>query len=223
MGQYRLGMVATLMSLHEQAGDMQGAADVLAQAYNHGDSAHQEALLRQTARFHTRHHNDVQAVAGLVQSCAQFDSTRAEKYAEQIPELEAADAIDAEALEIAMVDQTAGASRRRGEDLDPTAAAANDAAAAIQLRKKQALKQKRLRNLSKRLPKSLDPNIPSSWPQIDPERWLPKRDRSYYKPRRGHRKNQTRSGGTQGAGYSAQNEQRYDYSEKGCAAEEVKV
>ena len=81
--QYRLGMVATLMSLHEQAGDMQGAADVLAQAYNHGDSAHQalplqtcissrldtelvlmqEALLRQTARFHTRHHNHEQAAA----------------------------------------------------------------------------------------------------------------------------------------------------------------
>jgi len=238
--QYRLGMVATLMSLHEQADDVQGAADVLAKACSHGDAAHQEAFLRQTARFHTRHHNhelaaaayekliaidssDVQAVAGLVQACAQFDSSRAEKYAEQIPELEAADAIDAEALENAMVDQAAGASRRRGEYVDPTAAAANDAAAAIQLRKKQALKQKRLRNLSKRLPKSLDPNIPSSWPQIDPERWLPKRDRSYYKPRRGHRKNQTRSGGTQGAGYSAQNEQRYDYSEKGSAAEEVKV
>jgi len=237
--QYRLGMVATLMSLHEQAGDMQGAADVLAQAYNHGDSAHQEALLRQTARFHTRHHNheqaaaayekliamdsnDVQAVAGLVQSCAQFDSTRAEKYAEQIPELEAADAIDAEALEIAMVDQTAGASRRRGEDLDPTAAAANDAAAAIQLRKKQALKQKRLRSLHKRLPKALDANVPSNWPAIDAERWLPKRDRSYYKPRRGHRKNQGRSGGTQGAGLSLQNEQRYDYSDKGAVGEEAK-
>ena len=46
--QYRLGMVATLMSLHEQAGDMQGAADILAQAYNHGDSAHQ-ALPLQTS------------------------------------------------------------------------------------------------------------------------------------------------------------------------------
>ena len=32
--------------------------------------------------------------------------------------------------------QTAGASRRRGEDLDPTAAAANDAAAAIQVKLK---------------------------------------------------------------------------------------
>merc|ERR1712166_1215455 len=221
--QYRLGMVATLMSLHEQAGDMQGAADVLAQAYNHGDSAHQEALLRQTARFHTRHHNheqaaaayekliamdsnDVQAVAGLVQSCAQFDSTRAEKYAEQIPELEAA-----EAIEIAMVDQTAGPSRRRGEDLDPTAAAANDAAAAIQLRKKQALKQKRLRSLHKRLPKALDANVPSNWPAIDAERWLPKRDRSYYRPRRGQRKNQGKYGGSQGA-VSEHDRKLYDRS-----------
>ena len=56
-----------------------------------------------------------QAVAGLVQSCAQFDSSRAEKYAEQIPELEAADAIDAEALEIAMVDQVCNQTHMRSK------------------------------------------------------------------------------------------------------------
>merc|ERR1711998_602176 len=77
----------------------------------------------------------------------------------------------------------------------------------------EACKQKRLRSLHKRPPKSLELKDRENWPAIDAERWLPKRDRSYYKPRRGHRKNQTRSGGTQGAGYSALND-KYDYSDK---------
>jgi signal recognition particle subunit SRP72 len=55
---------------------------------------------------------------------------------------------------------------------------------------KKAKKKKR----KIRLPKNYDPNVP-----IDPERWLPLRERSYYKGRR-NKKNKFNIGkGTQGA------------------------
>lgn len=228
----RIGMVSTLVSLHEQSPDgMASASEVLENAASNNP---QKELLWQRACFYERHHDyqkaaaayeqlialdnhDVKAVAGLVTACAQFEPGRAEQYAERIPALEAADSIDAEALEAQMVEQVPRdrrVKRQGGAVEDAALAAANDAAKQMELRRKEAKRQKRLRTLNKRLPKNLDPAKPESWPSIDKERWLPKRDRSYYRPRRGYRKNQTRSGGTQGAGYSALNEQKYDYSEK---------
>eukprot|EP00657_Telonema_sp_P-1_P012075 TRINITY_DN827_c0_g1_i1.p1 TRINITY_DN827_c0_g1~~TRINITY_DN827_c0_g1_i1.p1 ORF type:complete len:155 (-),score=68.81 TRINITY_DN827_c0_g1_i1:122-586(-) len=112
---------------------------------------------------------------------------------------------------------------RRSKRTDHQTVDAGAAAAkAIELSRKEAQRKKRQRSVAKRFPKKLDPTNPTSWPPIDPERWLPKKDRSYYKPRRGHRKNQNRSGATQGAGYSALND-KYDYTVKGAPAEEAPV
>ena len=55
----------------------------------------------------------------------------------------------------------------------------------------EKLKKKKKRKI--RLPKNLDPNA-----TIDPERWIPLRERSYYKGRRNKKRNAVGKG-TQGA------------------------
>ena len=57
-------------------------------------------------------------------------------------------------------------------------------------REKTKLKKKK----KVRLPKNFNPNTP-----LDMERWLPLRERSYYRGKRNKKKNQTIGKGTQGA------------------------
>eukprot|EP00658_Telonema_sp_P-2_P042998 TRINITY_DN3095_c0_g1_i2.p1 TRINITY_DN3095_c0_g1~~TRINITY_DN3095_c0_g1_i2.p1 ORF type:complete len:641 (+),score=147.63 TRINITY_DN3095_c0_g1_i2:143-2065(+) len=182
----RLGMVSTRVSLYDQIpGGEEPAGEMLQKALE--TSTDKKALLLQIAQFHDRHHqyqqaaaayeelialdsSDMHAVAGLVTACAQFEPSRAEKYAEAIPSLEAADLVDSEALEAQMVQQVPRdrrVKRNAGDAVDATTAAANDAAKAMELRRKEACRQKRLRSVRKRLPKKLDPADPSSWPALD--------------------------------------------------------
>ena len=56
-------------------------------------------------------------------------------------------------------------------------------------KKKKSKKKKKIQ-----LPKNYDPNVP-----IDPERWLPLRERSYYKDKRKKKGQSTIGKGTQGA------------------------
>ena len=58
--------------------------------------------------------------------------------------------------------------------------------------------KKRKRKKKVRLPKNYDPTIPP-----DPERWLPRKERSYYRGRRRDKRKEQVGRGTQGAAAAA--------------------
>jgi len=238
--QHTPGMVASLTSLHQAEHDTPAAIAVVEQAIANCSTTPrhtQELTLREGAKFLLGHQQyekaaaafdtllkikpgDPEAVAGLVTSYAQFDPEAAEKYSESIPDLEAADSIDAEALEAETVEQANRGARRRekdddDEDPESRAALAAEAAAkeALAAKRRAVRQEKRKATLDKRLPKDLKGTDPSTWPALDAERWLPKRDRSYYKVRRSQKKNLGKYGGSQGSALVAA-DNKYDRSEE---------
>jgi len=240
--EHRPALLGILTTLYEQAGDNASAIAVVESAIAYWNSIQtekdvKETVLREGAKYLLKQQQypqsaaafeallkikrqDPEAVAGLVQACGNFDPERAEKYAESIPALEGADEIDAEALEEETVEAAnKGARPRGGADMqgddDAAAMAAVEAAAAEALAlKRRALRQEKRKNsLEKRLPKDLVGTDPTTWRPLDAERWLPKRDRSYYKPRRGQKKNVGKYGGAQGAAMSEAHTKKYDFSD----------
>ncbi|KAB8239452.1 signal recognition particle subunit SRP72 [Aspergillus alliaceus] len=113
--------------------------------------------------------NDRFAIAGYVASQATLDYTKIESQVDSLPSIdELISGVDVDALESAGVSP-------------PSSAAAAAAAAIAGARKRTSSDRhghatKRLRK--SRLPKDYDPNKTP-----DPERWLPLRDRSSYKPK----------------------------------------
>merc|ERR1712176_109516 len=122
--------------------------------------------------------SDIDALCGLVAALASGGAEdnaaaleRAEEYARRL-KLPAYDHLDAEALETAAIPKIGPPLRRKEEakaepeegDKEPT-----------------DKKNKRKRNRKIRYPKNFDPENPG--PPPDPERWLPKRERTEYKKR----------------------------------------
>merc|ERR1719351_30382 len=73
-------------------------------------------------------------------------------------------------------------------------------------------KKKRRKKRKKRLPKSFNPNV-----DPDPERWVPRRERTGYRRTRKERRKGEKFTGAQGT--SASQQETYDYSQKKAAAE----
>lgn len=115
----------------------------------------------------------------LVAAYSQFSPSRAEEVSARLPLPEQAADLDADALEQMPVYRhrvtKAVASEQKGTEV-----------AAVDTTKKKKRKRK------PRLPKNFDPNV-----KPDPERWLPIRERSYF--RRGKKKAAQTLRGTQGA------------------------
>lgn len=76
----------------------------------------------------------------------------------------------------------------------------------------EAIKKKKKRKHKKRLPKTYDPNV-----DPDPERWVPRRERTGYRRTRKERRKGEKFTGAQGT--SASQQETYDYSQKKAAAE----
>lgn len=122
--------------------------------------------------LHLRDPSDMQAIAGLVAIYSKLDPAKAAKFEALLPET----AIEEEAAR-ADVDQIEALSRRPQKGARQTTGAAADGAKAIKKRKRKV-----------RLPKNYDPNA-----QPDPERWLPKSQRSTF-ARKGKKKMQMLKG-----------------------------
>ena len=112
---------------------------------------------------------DVEVLCALVEALSNTDPTNAEQYAQrlQVPSYEH---LDPEALEAAPVPKItmpkkAESGKDAGGDWNP---AGTDAEIAKKRRKKKV-----------RYPKNFDPENPG--PPPDPERWLPKTERTEYK------------------------------------------
>ncbi|KVI09435.1 signal recognition particle subunit SRP72 [Cynara cardunculus var. scolymus] len=187
--QHMPATVATLVSLKERAGDIDGASVVLDSAVKFWSNAMTEesklsVIMQEAAAFKLKHgqkeeasklfeelvksHNSIEALVGLIQTAAYTDVEKAETYEKQLKPLPGLKYVDVNALE-----KTSGAKHvENGPHLGNTEP--------HETKSKEKAKKKRKRK--PRYPKGFDPANPG--PPPDPERWLPKRERSSFRPKR---------------------------------------
>lgn len=189
--QHMPATVATLVSLKERAGDIDGAAAVLDSAIKWWSNAMTEdnklhIIMQEAASFKLRHgheedaahlyevlvksHGNMEALVGLVTTVARVDVNKAETYEKQLKPLPGLRGVDVDSLE-----KTSGAKHVDGSASHVGATEAYEEG-------KSKAKSKKKRKRKPRYPKGFDPANPG--PPPDPERWLPKRERSSYRPKR---------------------------------------
>lgn len=182
--------VATIVSLKERAGDIDGAEAVFDSAIQWWSNAMTEdnkltVIMQEAASFKLKHgrekeaarlyeelvksHGSVQALIGLVTTAARVDVEKAEAYEKQLKPLPGLKGVDVESLE-----RTSGAKHIQSDSRVGITEAYEES------KNKEKAKKKRKRK--PRYPKGFDPANPG--PPPDPERWLPKRERSSYRPKR---------------------------------------
>ncbi|RVW90914.1 Signal recognition particle subunit SRP72 [Vitis vinifera] len=156
--------VATIVSLKERAGDIDGAEAVFDSAIQWWSNAMTEdnkltVIMQEAASFKLKHgrekeaarlyeelvksHGSVQALIGLVTTAARVDVDKAEAYEKQLKPLPGLKGVDVESLE-----RTSGAKHIQSDSRVGITEAYEES------------------------------------PPPDPERWLPKRERSSYRPKR---------------------------------------
>ncbi|CAN6587493.1 unnamed protein product [Malus baccata var. baccata] len=188
--QHMPATVATLVSLRERAGDIDGAAAVLDAAINWWSNAMTEdnklsVLMQEAASFKLRHgreeeaarlyeelvksHGSVEALVGLVTTVARVDVKKAEAYEQKLKPLPGLKGVNVDSLE-----KTSGAKHNEGVSHVKITETYDEG--------KTKAKAKRKRKRKPKYPKGFDPANPG--PPPDPERWLPKRERSSYRPKR---------------------------------------
>ena len=124
-------------------------------------------------------HGSIEALAGLVVTSARTNVEKAEQYEKKLKPLPGLKGVNVESLE-----KTSGARHVEGpQDMKVDVPE--------EVKKQKAKKRKR----KPRYPKGFDPANPG--PPPDPERWLPRRERSSYRPKRKDKRAQVR--GAQGA------------------------
>ncbi|KAM3204812.1 signal recognition particle subunit SRP72 [Capsicum annuum] len=187
--QHKPATVATIVSLKERAGDIDGADAVFDSAVKWWSNAMTEdnklnTIMQEAAAFKLRHgrkeeaahlyeqlvksHGSIEALVGLIQTAAYGDIEKAEAYEKQLKPLPGLKAIDVDSLE-----KTSGA---KNTEKGPNGGATET----YEAKSKDKAKKKRKRK--PKYPKGFDPTNPG--PPPDPERWLPKRERSSYRPKR---------------------------------------
>uniref|UniRef100_A0A8C6KJ27 Signal recognition particle subunit SRP72 n=1 Tax=Nothobranchius furzeri TaxID=105023 RepID=A0A8C6KJ27_NOTFU len=198
---HKAGMVSALVALYSHEEDIDGAIDVFKQAIEHfqseqpGSAAHL-ALVREAANFKLKHGRkkeaisdleqlwkqntkDVHTLAQLISAYSLVDTNKAKSLSKHLPSAETMSFnVDVDELEnshgATFVRKKAG--KVVGESLP-----------------KEPGSDCTIFLLGK-LPKNYDPNVTP-----DPERWLPMRERSYYRGKKKGKKKEQIGKGTQGA------------------------
>jgi len=193
---YRSGMVATRTALYEKQGNIDGAMRVLDDYVawldrNPSDSDEYVNCVRSAADYKLKHkrfqeaaviyerlvkrnRNDMLSLPSLVIAASHFDTSLAEKYDARIPTLQGDSTMNGEMLENLPAPRLGG----RQVSSDTSASAGSEMQQDKALKKKQKLSEKKKKKKKKKLPKNFNPAVTP-----DPERWLPKWQRSYYKKR----------------------------------------
>ncbi|XP_015957826.1 uncharacterized protein LOC107481982 [Arachis duranensis] len=192
--QHMPATVATLVSLKERASDIEGAAAVLDSAIKWWSNAMTEdnklnIIMQEAASFKIRHGKEddaaklyeelvksqggIEALVGLVTTVARTDVDKAELYEKQLKALPGLKEIDVDSLE-----RTSGVKQVDGP--------AHVGVTESHEEGKNKTKAKKKRKRKPRYPKGFDPANPG--PPPDPERWLPRRERSTYRPKRKDKK-----------------------------------
>uniref|UniRef100_A0A8C6KJ53 Signal recognition particle subunit SRP72 n=1 Tax=Nothobranchius furzeri TaxID=105023 RepID=A0A8C6KJ53_NOTFU len=200
---YKDTFVSALVALYSHEEDIDGAIDVFKQAIEHfqseqpGSAAHL-ALVREAANFKLKHGRkkeaisdleqlwkqntkDVHTLAQLISAYSLVDTNKAKSLSKHLPSAETMSFnVDVDELEnshgATFVRKKAG--KVVGESLPKDQ---------VELKKKKKKKKGKL-------PKNYDPNVTP-----DPERWLPMRERSYYRGKKKGKKKEQIGKGTQGA------------------------
>ncbi|PKI78348.1 signal recognition particle subunit SRP72 [Punica granatum] len=188
--QHMPGTVSTIVALKERAGDIDGASAVLDSAIKWWSDAMTEdnkigLLMQEAASFKVRHgrqeeaarlfeelvksHGSVEAIVGLVTTVARVDIEKAEAYAKKLKPLPGLKGVDVNSLE-----KTSGAKQ---DESYPRVGMGE-----VHEESKSKEKAKKKRKRKPRYPKGFD--LANPGPPPDPERWLPKRERSSYRPKR---------------------------------------
>lgn len=196
---YKPGVISALVSLYMSQEDFDMTAEILNEAYhwyesNKPGSADHINITRANANFHLKHgdpkvatemleslrkknHQDPRLIAQLISAYSKFDPKKAELVSKQLPStIEITADIDVDSLEQSACHLGPKYIKKsaKGEQ-SPKPASPNAGEINITIVKKKKKKKKG------KLPKNLDPDNPTP---IDPERWLPRRERSYYKGKR---------------------------------------
>ncbi|XP_067657986.1 signal recognition particle subunit SRP72-like [Haliotis asinina] len=221
---YRPGIVSALVTLYLSQEDKDAASEVLIKAVawykkNEPKSADLLTLTRAASNFELKNGNAEQAakmledlrksspndprvLAQLISAYSQFNQAKAQQVSKDLPPVEEiAQSVDVDALEAAF--STLGPKYMK-KTLKSEASPGGSGDALIKKKKRKKKKGK--------LPKNID-----SAADLDPERWLPKRERSYY---RGKRKDKRKDigKGTQGATSGAAADMDMGKSPTGSAA-----
>ncbi|XP_076102018.1 signal recognition particle subunit SRP72-like [Mytilus galloprovincialis] len=204
--QYKPGVVSAMVTLYLGQEDREQASKVLTQAItwykkNQSSSACMSTLMRANTTLQIQMGNPQQAaamleelrksnpkdpriLAELISAYSQFDQAKAQKISADLPPVEdIVQGIDVETLEASFSSLGPKYIKKAlKSDAQPSPGPAGD----MIVQKSKSKKKKK-----GKLPKNLDA-------EIDPERWLPRRERSYY---RGKKKDKRRDigKGTQGA------------------------
>lgn len=189
---YKPGVVSALVSL--MSDNRQGASEVLKQSVewykaNKDKAGDLSEMWRQAADFHMRggqpevaasslvellakNPADVKIIAQLVIAYAQFDQSKAQKASKDLPALDAsASAQEVDSLEAANWMMATKAVKKTVTKGEMSPGPGSDKGKARQTRKRKG-----------KLPKHHNPNV-----QPDPERWLPKYERTGYRKKRDRR------------------------------------
>lgn len=200
-----LGAVSTLVSLYTSSGDVDSAVGVLDPAVSYWLKQPESSLNGATARLvmvesarYNLHHSrpvaaakvlerinpkDLRIIAMLISAYSQYDAKQAEEMSRSLATIEITQSIDVDALE------QMPSFRHTRRHLQKTEATPQDH---HHVDKAIVTKPKKKRKRKPRLPKNFDPSVAP-----DPERWLPLRERSYY--RKGRKKGVSATArGTQG-------------------------
>ncbi|KAG0556540.1 hypothetical protein KC19_11G061100 [Ceratodon purpureus] len=210
---HKPGMIATLVALKGRGGNVKGAESVLDEAVEYWDSymgdedrsSMLEAILQESAAFKSKH-NKMEAAAklyerlmkssspvvrsealhGLVSSYAYTNPDKAAEYEKKLPPLGGLSGLDVESLEKV---PPWSLNVKRGRAAEETGEKTGED-------KSENVKTKKKRKRKPLYPKGFDPANPG--PPPDPERWLPRKERSSYRPKKGKR-NQAPIRGSQGS------------------------
>ncbi|CAO2816797.1 unnamed protein product [Amaranthus hypochondriacus] len=188
--QHMPATVATIVALKERVGDIDGAELIFDNAVKWWSDAMTEddkliVIMQEAAAFKLKHgrqkealqlfeelvkkNNNIDALVGLVTTAAHVNVEKAEAYEKKLKSLPGLKGINVDDLEA-----TSGAKPADGGSRIVNIEGHDE--------NKNKDKTKKKRKRKPRYPKGFDPANPG--PPPDPERWLPKRERSTYRPRR---------------------------------------
>ena len=183
--------VATIVSIKERAGDIDGAEAVSDSAIQWWSNSMTEdnkrtVIMQEAASFKlkpgrekeaaclyeelVKSHKSLQTLIGRVTTAARVDVDKAESYEKQLKPLLGLKGVNVESLE-----RTFGAKHVQSDSHVEVTEAYEES--------KNKDKAKKKRKRKPRYPKGFDPANPAA-PPLDPEQWLPKRERSSYRPKR---------------------------------------
>uniref|UniRef100_A0A672GW73 Signal recognition particle subunit SRP72 n=1 Tax=Salarias fasciatus TaxID=181472 RepID=A0A672GW73_SALFA len=188
---HKSGMVSALVTMYSHEEDIDSAIDVFKQAIEHyqseqpGSAAHL-ALVREAANFKLKYGRKKEAISDLEQLWKQ-NTNDVHTLAQLISAYSLVDTDKAKALSRHLPSADTMSFNVDVDELE-------NSHGATYVRKKAAKVPQKVNCFQSKLPKNYDPKAAP-----DPERWLPMRERSYYRGKKKGKKKEQIGKGTQGA------------------------